>query len=188
MRPKRIYLSLTKPGDIDRVIKELQAYKEELKVKCKAFVERMVDIGIDTAMSNSGEYAGMIVFRREVNEDEFGFNGLLIATDGQKIVRTWYASKKDAHKKRKPRSYQVSPLLLAEFGSGWLAEVLDNIQGVGQGTMPNNYGHAFDDHWAWYDEHAEKQVSQGEAPTHPMHKAMIAMEFEIDRIGKEIFS
>ncbi len=185
---KKIYISLSKPGSIDNAIKELVRYKEELKVRCRTFVNKLLDEGIYVAMSNSGEYAGMIVFKREVRDTENGCEGVLIATDGQKIVRTWYASKKDAQRDRNPRSYTVSPLLLAEFGSGWLAEVLVNVDGVGQGTMPDSYGHAFDDHWAWYDANAVKHVSQGEAPTHPMYKAVIAMETEIDRIGKEIFT
>lgn len=183
----RKYLSLTTAGSFEKLIDALEDYRIELREKTEEFVNRLLEVGIETASENTGEYGGMILFRREISPTIDGCDGLLIATDGRKIVRTWYASKRDAELKRKARSYEVSPLLLAEFGSGWLASVLDNVEGVGQGTMPNSYGHAFEDHWAWYDENANKQVSSGETPTFPMHSAMIAMLFEVDSIGKEVF-
>lgn len=185
---RKIWISLTDSSSIDRAIKELVAYKDEIRVKTQAFVERLMDSGIQTAMENEGEYAGMIVFSKDIDVSENGVKGVLIATDGEKIVKTWYASKKNAQQKKNARSYEISPLLMAEFGSGWYAEVLDKVSGVGQGTYPSPYGHATDpDGWYWYDEDAHKQHSYGESPSFPMHSALVAMAFDISRIGKEIF-
>jgi len=80
--------------------------------------------------------------------------------------------------------------LLAEFGSGWLANISNwNVPGVGQGTMPNAEGHAFDrDGWWWYDTNGNKHNSYGEKPTYPMHAAMVAMMMEVDRIAREVFN
>lgn len=183
---KRIYLSLSDSSSFDRAIKELKAYQNEIHQKTEKFLDRLMESGIQTAIKNTGKYKGMITFSKIVqNPSESEFNGILIATDGRKLVRTWYTDKALT----KERSYEVSPLLLAEFGSGWLANVLDNVPGVGQGTMPNSYGHATDpEGWYWYDESGVKHHSIGEAPTYPMHTALISMSEDINRIGREVFN
>ena len=184
MRGKRINISLTRKGDIEKAIKELRDYQKHLNWQLGEFFRRLMDVGIETAQDNSGHYKGYIRFEKQISVSDDEAEGLLIATDGKRLIREWYTSKARTHK----RSYEVSPLLLAEFGSGWLAEVLDNVPGVGQGTMPHSYGHATDDDgWYWYDEDGIKHHSIGEAPTFPMHTALIAMENEVDRIAKEVF-
>jgi hypothetical protein len=178
------YLSLNSDKSYQEIIDYLNDYKVDLAKKCNEFVSRLIDYGIEIAKDNVGEYGEYIVFRKELDSTDDGVEGMLIATNGRKLVREWYTDKATTNK----RSYEVSPLLLAEFGSGWLARVYVNVQGVGQGTMPNAYGHAFDESgWWWYDESGEKHHSVGEAPTYPMHTAMLAMMFEIDKIGKEVF-
>lgn len=173
-------------ASFQRAAEAVRDYGDSLDAKCRKLRERLAEIGIDTAKSNCGEYAGMIVFEVRNEDPDISY---LVATDGKKIVRSWYPSKKSALKGVRQRSYEVSPLLLAEFGSGWLAKVLVNIAGVGQGTMPNSYGHAFDaGGWYWYDESGTKRHSEGEAPTFPMYSASMAMLFEVDRIAKEIFA
>lgn len=185
---KRINLSISKKGSIEQAIKELEAYKRQLKQKTEIFVDRLMDIGIQTAKENSGQYAGMIVFTKKLNQTLDGCDGVLIATDGQKIIKEWYASKKSGLEQKNVRSYEISPLLMAEFGSGWLANVLDNVPGVGQGTMPDSQQHAFDpDGWYWYDDKGVKHHSMGEAPTYPMHSASLAILFEINKIAREVF-
>lgn len=184
MKSKRINISLTRKGDIDKAVKELRDYQKNLNWRLGEFFRRLMDVGIETAQDNSGQYKGYIRFEKQVSVSDDGAEGILIATDGKRLIREWYTSKARTNK----RTYEVSPLLLAEFGSGWLAEVLDNVAGVGQGTMPNSYGHAADDDgWYWYDEDGIKHHSIGESPTFPMHTALIAMEYEVDRIAKEVF-
>lgn len=176
----KLRCSLTKAGDIDNLIKSLEQYRDTLDNKVDMFLSRLLNIGIETAKSFSGEYERFITFKKEINNGE----ALMIATDGQKIIKEWYTDKKLTHK----RGYEISPLLMAEFGSGWLAVVLSDIGGVGQGTMPNSYGHAGDpDGWYWYDETGYKHHSIGEAPTFPMNNAFIAMQNEIDSVAKKVF-
>lgn len=177
---KRIYLSLTKKGSFDDAIKALEDYKNEIHDKSEKFVNRLLEIGVDTAESNCGQYLGMIVFQKHLLTFDDEVDGVLVATDGTKLIREW---------KRKGRivSAEISPLLMAEFGSGWLAKVLDDVEGVGQGTFPDQT-HAFDPHgWWWTTPDGEKHHSIGETPTYPMHSAMLAMLFEVDRVGKEVF-
>ena len=185
---KRINLSISKSGSIERAIKELEKYKQSLHGKSELLVSRLMDVGIEVATNHSGQYAGMITFDKKLSQTVNGCDGVLIATNGQKLIKEWYASKKDALEKKNVRSYAVSPLLLAEFGSGWLANVLGDIPGVGQGTMPGSMGHATDpDGWYWYDESGVKHHSIGETPTYPMHNAAMQMINEVDRIAREVF-
>lgn len=165
---------------IQNAIDTLEQYKIDLKKRTEMLVSRLMDAGIESGIANSGDYKGMIVFRKEITETAEGVIGVLIASDGQKIIRQWkYAGG--------IRQAEVSPLLMAEFGSGWLAKVLDNVEGVGQGTFPEQI-HAFDvAGWWWETPDGEKHHSIGEAPTYPVHSALFTMMFEVDRIAKEVF-
>jgi len=178
---KRIYVSLTTEGSIEKAIKALEEYKSDILEKTEVLVERLMDVGIESGIANSGDYAGMIVFKKEIVPGSDGVEGLLIATDGQKIIREWKY-------RGGVKQAVVSPLLMAEFGSGWLAKVLDDVEGVGQGTFPGQT-HAFDkDGWWWETPDGEKHHSYGEAPTYPVHSALYAMMFEVDRIAKGVFN
>lgn len=175
MKAKIINCSLK---NIQKTIKELEAYRDSLEEKHYIFIRSLMEIGIQMAETQLGEYAGMIVFEKTIDEN----GGIIVATDGQKLVKTWYTDKNLTHE----RSYEVSPLLLAEFGSGWLADAME-ISGVGQGTMPGQT-HAFDKNgWYWYDESGEKHHSYGEKPTHPMHHAALEMMQNIERVAQEVY-
>lgn len=165
--------------NLNALIKDLQNYKQELEDKRIIFLRRLMEIGINMANKQLGEFSGMVVFEKTIDDD----GGVIVATDGEKIIRVWYTDKNLTNE----RSYEVSPLLLSEFGSGWLAEVKGNIPGVGQGTMPGQK-HAFDANgWYWYDEYGEKHHSYGEKPTHPMYYATIEMQTQIEAIAREVF-
>jgi hypothetical protein len=166
-------------GNIKGLIDDLKAYQKEIKDKRIIFIRRLMEVGIEMANTQLAEYAGMVVFEKTIDDE----GGVIIAADREKIIRVWYTDKNLT----KERSYEVSPLLLAEFGSGWLAEVLLPVEGVGQGTMPEQT-HAFDRNgWYWYDEGGMKHHSYGEAPTHPLYYAVIEMQRQINEIAKEVF-
>ena len=179
---KRINISLTTKGSLDKAIEYLEQYKKELVQKSEEFVSMLIDIGIQVAEMNSGDYGSYIVFRKELNPRKDGCEGLLIATDREKIVREWIRGGQIV-------SAEISPLLMSEFGSGWLAQVLfPSVEGqVGQGTFPNQI-HAFDENgWWWTTPDGEKHHSKGEKPTHPMHEAYVMMYSEIEKVAREVF-
>lgn len=183
---KKIKVSLNNLGDIKKAIRALETEKYSLNKKAERFVYRLADKGIATAKVNAGSYGAYILFfTNNVTVSDNGAEGMLVATDGTKLIKEWYTDKELTNK----RSYEVSPLLLAEFGSGWYATMQNwNVPGVGQGTMPNSYGHAFDtDGWFWYDAAGVKHHSKGERPTYPMHAAMVAMMMEIESTAREVF-
>lgn len=168
-------------NEINNLIEELNYYSDSLSAKCQKFVEKLCDYGIEVARTNTGEYGSLIWFRKELDPTESGCKAIMIATDKMKVIREWkyHGSTKTA---------EVSPILMAEFGSGWLAENLDNVEGVGQGTFPDQT-HAFDPRgWWWTDTNGEHHHSMGEAPTFPMHTASIAMLFEMQSIAEEVFN
>ena len=164
----------------DSLLKAAEAvrtYKDSLKDKCREFREQLIDIGISTGESNCGKYAGMIVFKRD---DEGADKSLLVATDGKKVIREW-------RYRGDTKSVEVSPLLMAEFGSGWFSENLLEVAGVGQGTFPDQK-HAFDEGgWRWTTLDNVTHHSVGEIPTHPMYAAMMQMQSDIDRIARQVF-
>lgn len=180
---KRYYVSLfggSKKSTIDKLIDDLEAYKESLRDRTKVFREELAKAGIKAAYASSGQYKGSITF-----ETKDGGEGVTILSGKDKnvILKEWYTDKKLTHK----RSYEISPLLMAEFGSGWLAVVLYDIAGVGQGTMPGQK-HASDPKgWVWYDESGVKHRSIGEPPTFPMHNAIITMLTQADEVAKRVY-
>ena len=188
---KHLKISLTTPNSINKAIEYLENYKAEINQKAQIVLEKLLDVGIESAIINSGQFKGYIVYRKEISPKIDGYEGLLIATDGEKIISEWLYS-------GQMKSVEVSPLLMAEFGSGQYAVVkFPDVEGIyGRGTFPNQK-HAFEDSWWWVDKNPEggehiggefyKHTSSGTIPTHPMHNAEIAMFNEINRIYREVF-
>ena len=171
---------------IKRSCTEVQKEKEKILNKSEMFVDRLINVGISVAKVHTGEYAGYIIFSKGIEKHENGVEGMMLATNGNRLIKSWYTNKEMTEK----RSYEVSPILLAEFGSGWFANnIVWDVEGVGQGTMPDSYGHANDPAgWYWYDESGKKHHSYGAPPSFPMHNAMMAMMADIDRIARSVFN
>lgn len=168
--------------NIDDLQEYLKDYAKELDAKGLELCKRLADIGVKVAQSNSGVWQGNILFYKDV--DTMSNKVILVGIDKGKVLKVWYTDKKLT----KQHSYEVSPLLLAEFGSGWYADNKWDIGGVGQGTMPNAYGHAADPNgWYWYDAQGVKHHSLGEPPTYPLYNATIVMIEQIRTIAKEVF-
>lgn len=165
-----------------KAIHELEDYRNSLAYKTETFVRELLKEGIRVAQENVGGYGKYIQFYKE-GKGGIRTVGYLIAED-KKITTTWdYKGEK--------RTATVSPLLMAEFGSGKLAEVLFAISGVGQGTFPGQT-HAFDEggwnYKEWQDDHKGAwHHSVGSAPTHPMYKADMEMIQKVDEIAREVF-
>lgn len=177
---RRINISLTTLGSLQKAIDELNAYKQSLRDKAYIFIDRLLSIGIQTAESNSGEYQGWIFYYSNIIVAEYDCIGILIARDKGKIISEWYKGGQIV-------SAEVSPLLMAEFGSGWLAEVLYNVPNVGQGTFPGQT-HAFDEGgWSWTTPDGVLHHSEGIKPTHPMHAAELALINNVVSVAREVF-
>lgn len=185
-RENIINLSLTTPGSLTEALKRIEDFQKGLNAKTEMFVSLLLEKGIRTAKAYGGQYKRYLHFEQNVYNDKvFDTVGLLIGADNQKIISEWYRGGEIV-------SAEVSPILMAEFGSGWLAQVyFPAVKGlVGQGTFPGQRNAFNEDGWYWEDpndDEYELHHSYGETPTHPMYQALMAMINEIDRASKKAF-
>lgn len=177
---KRIQIRLNS-NSINKAIDELNAYQKSLMTKSEELVRRLINSGITVAYRHTGRYTGYVEFTQEISSNGYQCAGLLIGRDTKPFISTWKV-------KGGVRSAEVSGILMSEFGSGWLAEVIWNVPGVGQGTFPEQT-HATDTGgWWWTDEDGIRHHSIGEAPQYPMYNAEMEMLRRIDAIAREVFA
>lgn len=161
---------------INTAIEELMAYKNEIVEKCRIVVARLAEHGIEVAKEHlSDGYGNYITFSVETNDSEIdGCTAFMLATQTGTIVAQWQL--KDGSIK----TAEVSPLLMAEWGSGQHA-----IEGH-RGTFPNQT-HAFENSWSWKDLNDQWHTSSGIIPTQPMFNAAQEMITRINEVMNEVF-
>jgi len=183
---------------IGDLIKGIQKYQNSLSNKCRLFVSRLSELGIQTARAEAtGEYGGYIAFTKRLNPEATGYNAIIYARSTAQVKKghyeyTAYARHNGyAYSKITKTEYEVDPLLMSEFGSGWRAiePEIPELSGIaGQGTFPDQK-HAFNPSgWYFINRDGNLEWSMGETPTRPMHKAMIKMKSDIERVAREVFN
>lgn len=175
---KTIQINLNgKQHSVDKAIKQLEKYKKELvQTKIDRFVRRLIELGINVSYQNTGKYAGYIVFRKQlVNITNSSVEYLYVAKKTKDLYVEWDGG-----------GYNIDPLLMAEFGSGWNAYDVWGVPNVGQGTHPQQK-HALDPKGWWWTDDSGVHHSYGQNPTFPVHKAWIEMKQNIDTVAKEVF-
>lgn len=182
--------------ELDALADYLDNYAKTFEQKVQTFLERLAEKGIEVASVNGGDFSSYIVYSKKV---ESGTKVLMIAKDREEITNSWYSSSTS----KELRQETISPLLMAEFGSGHYAISAEGeASGLGgQGTL-NKYGHAFDSNgWYWWSDDAtsmdgeplnEKNGrwrfhSRGTHPTQPLHKAVMACIEQVEGIAREVF-
>ena len=182
--------------ELDSLADYLDNYARTFEQKVQTFLERLAEKGIEVASVNGGDFSSYIVYSKKV---ESGTKVLMIAKDREEITNSWYASSTS----KELRQETISPLLMAEFGSGHYAISAEGeASGLGgQGTL-NKYGHAFDTNgWYWWSDEAtsmdgeplnEKNGrwrfhSRGTHPSQPLHKAVMACIEQVEGIAREVF-
>lgn len=181
MAKKRFNVDILSKSSIEQLQKDLKTYKLDLTIKCREFVERLANEGIQTArrsVSNT-EYGKFISFTKTFVSSPYGCQAIMLATNTGIIVSEWKT--KDGVK-----TADVSPLLMAEFGSGPQAQNPKNVIGVGRGTFPEQT-HAFESGWYYMDLQDQWHYSTGVTPSMPMFNAIVEMESQIVLIAKEVF-
>ena len=169
---------------IEELKRELLNYKEvTLKNLLCEYATELAKEGIGVAQQNVGNFGRYITFSIKVNPRKDGCNALLYAVDSEKIISQWKT--KDGMK-----SAEVSPLLMAEFGSGWGAENPMNVPGVGQGTFPSETAqqNAFkEEGWYWMDLDGTWKHSRGINAKMPMYKASQRIQEIARSKAREVF-
>lgn len=161
--------------NLDDLIDYLDDYANSLDDKAEQIRERLAELGISVAQQNiGGEYGSYLIFGTTTENGETIF----YATDSGEIHITWDGSS----------GYDVSPLLLCEFGSGQYAENPFSIPlPVGQGTMPQQT-HAFDPNGWFWRVNGELHHSVGVPPDSPMYHASLEMMNSVVEIAREVFN
>ena len=182
--------------ELDALADYLDNYARTFEQKVQTFLEKLAEKGIEVASVNGGDFSSYIVYSKKV---ESGTMVKMIAKDREEITNSWYASSTS----KELRQETISPLLMAEFGSGHYAISAEGeASGLGgQGTL-NKYGHAFDSNgWYWWSDDAtsmdgeplnEKDGrwrfhSRGTHPSQPLHKAVMACIEQVEEIAREVF-
>lgn len=186
----KVEISLNEKS-VNHAIGQLKAYRDSLATKNEQFVYELLNLGISVAEEHAvrtnaeGKKEGYGKYISFSKKGKGGITtiGYLVGEDTQKIVAEWdyYGEKKTA---------VLSPILLAEFGSAKYAEVLFDVEGVGQGTFPGQT-HAYEDFW-WYKEWDENGKGEwkrgfGVTPTHPMYHAKMKMYEQIYNVARKVF-
>lgn len=178
---KRVFKADLSVKGIEQLKKDLLNYKDNtLPNLLKQYVTALAQEGISVGKQNVGGFGKYITFSIQTEVTKDGCKALMLASENGKIISTWksYGEIKSA---------EVSPLLMAEFGSGWGAENPMNVPGVGQGTFPGQT-HAFDkEGWYWIDEDDNLNYSRGISAKMPMYKASIRIQEVAKKKAKEIF-
>lgn len=177
---KRIVATLS-ASSMQAAMQQLQDYKKNLQHKCEIFVQRLANKGIIVAEQNLGAYGNFITFNVEVNPHQNGATAILIATNTGIIKSQWIT-------KEGVKEADVSPLLMAEFGSGLRANNARAGEfGMGTGTFPGQT-HAEDpDGWWYMDLSGEWHHSYGVSPTMPMWRAAMEIHDQIIETAREVF-
>ena len=182
--------------ELFKLSSELLKYADDFENKVHTFLDKLSSVGFMVAVRNGGDFSHYITYSKKFDDN----TTVVITAHSSPIMAEWYAGSQT----KKVRTEEISPILMAEFGSGHYA-----IQGSGeaaklggQGTL-NKYGHAFDtDGWYWWSDEPTslgggevvkdangrfKFHSMGTRPSQPLHKAVMACIFQVEEIAREVF-
>lgn len=177
---KKITISLS-AGSVRNAIDEIERYKAEFNGKCLLLCDKLLQLGISVAKTNLGKYEPYIVFSKVINDVENGIEEILVMSNTGLLHVEWLTVEDEVH------SADVSPILMAEFGSGWYTdEKRGSSLGVVQGSL-NTYGHAKDQQWHYKDFDGNWHTSKGYKPTYPLLNAENQMISQIKNAIKEVF-
>ena len=178
---KRVFKTDLSVKGIEQLKRDLLNYKEvTLKNLLLRYVTELAKEGVVVGQQNVGGFGKYITFSIQTDVTKDGCRALMLASETGKIISSWQTA--DGIK-----TAEVSPLLMAEFGSGWGAENPMNVPGVGQGTFPGQ-SHSFDkEGWYWMDLDGNWNYSKGITAKMPMYKASQHIQAIAKRKAREVF-
>lgn len=169
-------------GSIQQAREELNQAKDWLREKARELAEELARVGIEVAEQNTGQYGAYIVFETTSESTDKGEVVTIRMRDRYKLIREW-------RYKGGVKTAEVSPSLMAEFGSGKFA-ISGDVKGlkVGRGTFPGQK-HADENEWHWTTLDNVTHKSSGEEPTRPMYLAYTSMKDKstIMEVAKRVF-
>ena len=181
--PLKLKIDVLSKQSIKEAQKQLDEYNNRLSKVNARIVELLAEKGISIAEASVGKYGAYITFQKKVL-----VSGKLSTT----VVANVYAKEltelniKWQGLNGKIESYNISPLLMAEYGSGHHITDMHEVKNPNakQGALSDTVGkgHAHESSWGWYDLDGSYHVSTGYTPTIPMYKAFSAMYLSLIHI------
>lgn len=177
MARKTIKIDLFDGKSLQRAIKQIEAYRDDLPRKCQEICRRLAEEGVKVAdvAINSVPIGKTITLTTDINPSKMGCRAIMKMTGRETRTedgRIFYTA------------------LGIEFGSGIYYNKTANPKssefGMGVGTFPGQT-HAFEDKWYYLGDDGEWHASHGTQASMPMYKASVEMRKKIDSIVKEVF-
>lgn len=171
-------------SSIKAMQRQLKDYKNRLIEKCGLFTERLAAAGILVGQQNLGQFDKYIIFSTKTDPQRYGVKTIMYATNTGLIHSQWMTKSGEVNE------IDVSPILMAEFGSGLRAnnpKAKSMKPPMGTGTFPGQT-HAEDPEGWWYQTiDGVWHHSYGVSPTMPMYKAQMEIYDQIATIATEVF-
>lgn len=175
----------TNANKLKSINKQIRQYETSFEKKCRQFLTMLIESGYIVALNNKdGTFGSYITIKKEYKDTSKGFQAIMIATDSGDITR-YYLRKNDSGNEY-VEEYDISPLLMIEFGSGLQAENPKNIPGVGTGSL-DKYGHANQPDWYFKTLDGVWVKGTGYYPHQPMTKAFEEIQQNVSEIAREVF-
>lgn len=168
---KRMNVSLTTPGSLNKAIEELEKLKESLKTKSDIFIEKLLMTGIPVIDERIASANG--------DSDRSHYTHIKIRSFGDYTQATLTVEGKD--------------IVFIEFGAGihfnTSAGSSPHPKGVELGYTIGSYGYGqgAKDFWFYTADTGESIMSYGTEATMPMHEAEMEIIRNIQKIAKEVF-
>ena len=193
MAVKKIKVNLFSIKSLESLKSELQEYKDSLSTRVQAFVEDLLNAGIEVAETAVSETDGepygshqmgrYVIFSKKIEDTEYGCRGILIAK-GTPLISKWYRS--DGNGGSEAVTGSINALLAVEFGTaafGLPPYKGTNSQGGHENSTDWYFARSVDkDGKPTYWQHATAIT-----PTRPLHRAFLEMEQQIDDAAKRNF-
>ena len=183
MAKKKVKFNCFSVSSLQSAMERLKAYRDDLANKCEQFCIRLAEQGIDVAKQHTGKFGSHIVFEVQSTRLPDGAKAIMVASNTSLIHVMWIGPGVAYGEA------DISPLMMAEFGSGLPAQKNPRGPefGMGTGTFPGQT-HAEDPEGWWYqDLEGEWHHSYGETPEMPMTEADTAMIRAIRKTAREVF-
>lgn len=177
---KKISFGLSQK-EIQRAIKEIRAYQDNLTAKCEELCRRLTAEGIIITKSyvgNSG-FGKYVHLGSEISSQQSGCKAILYMQDTTKIRSDWQTLEG-------VKSADISPMLMLEFGSGLKADNPAGIVGVGTGTFPGGK-HGTKPGWYYMDLDGNWHYSTGISPKMPMYYSGKELREKVLTVARDVF-
>ncbi len=168
---KRLYLSLNRANDIDRIIKELEEYSKNLNDKSEVFVKRLAELGVPIIEKRINSVVG------DSDPEHYTYITIHSFDDYKEAILT----------------VEGKDILFIEFGAGvhyngnlggsphpWGEDLGYRIGTYGKGQGAKEY-------WYYTNEKGDSVRSEGTKATMPVYYASLEIYSRIQEIAKEVF-